>query len=60
MDTSGTLQQPPRWRFWIRVAAFTLGGLLAAAATAVIVYSLVMCVLLILMVISMNGFGSNK
>lgn len=60
MDTSGTLQQPPRWRFWIRAAAFALGGLLAAAATAVIVYGLVMCVFFIVVVISMNGFGSNK
>jgi hypothetical protein len=60
MDTYGTLGRPPRWRPWLRAAAFALGGLLVAAATAVLVYSLVMCVVFIVMVIAMNGFGSNK
>jgi hypothetical protein len=60
MDTSGTLRRPPRWRFWIRAAAFALGGLLVAAATAVVVYGLVMCAFIIIMAILMNGYGSNK
>lgn len=60
MDTSGTLQRPPRWRFWLRAAAFGLGGLLAAVITAAFVYGLVLCVAFIAIVILMNGYGSNK
>lgn len=60
MDTYGTLQRPPRWRFWLRAAAFGLGGLLAAVITAALVYGLAVCVTIIAMVILMNGYGSNK
>lgn len=60
MDTSGTLQRPPRRRSWLRAAAFGLGGLLVAAMTAAIAYGLVVTVGFIALVIAMNNFGSNK
>ena len=60
MDSSGTFQRPPRWRPWARAAALTLGGLLVAAMTAAAVYGLVVLAALIVVMVAMNGYGSNK
>ena len=60
MDTPGTLQRPPRWRFWIRVVACTLGGLVAAAVGAVVLYGLFLFAYFIVMLVIANFYLSNK
>lgn len=59
MNPSGTLS-PPRRRSWPRTVLIGLGALAAAMITAALVYGLVVLAVMVVLVLIMNDFGSNK